>query len=74
MINTENKFDSPLYVDTLYQGINSFQWQELFDIVEKKCISAKKHAIFYGQKIKQTENRAVLHNALRKLIGSPVLV
>jgi len=74
MINTENNFESPLYVDTQYQGINSIQWQELFDIVEKKDFSAKRLALFSGQKINQSENRAVLHTALRNISGSPVLV
>ncbi len=74
MTNTANKTESPLFVDTLYQGINSFQWQELFNIAEKKGFSEKRTALFSGKKINPSENRAVLHTALRNLTGDPVLV
>jgi len=37
-------------------------------------LSTRRDAMFAGEKINQTENRAVLHTALRNIDGGPVLV
>lgn len=37
-------------------------------------VAAKREAMFAGQKINETEGRAVLHTALRNLDGGPVMV
>ncbi|MEM6588719.1 MAG: glucose-6-phosphate isomerase [Pseudomonadota bacterium] len=46
----------------------------LIQIAEAAGIEARREAMFGGQKINQTEGRAVLHTALRNLSGRPVEV
>lgn len=46
----------------------------LFDLVESQQVSAKRDAMFNGKIINHTEQRAVLHTALRNFSGKPVMV
>ena len=46
----------------------------LLDLVQSCGVAAKRDAMFAGQAINETEDRAVLHTALRNLDGAPVLV
>ena len=46
----------------------------LLALAEAKGVSARRDAMFAGEKINETEGRAVLHTALRNLDGDPVLV
>ncbi|MDD9923465.1 MAG: glucose-6-phosphate isomerase [Boseongicola sp.] len=46
----------------------------LVELFESAGVPAKRAAMFGGQKINETENRAVLHTALRNLSGEPVMV
>ncbi len=46
----------------------------LFDLVESQQVSAKRDAMFNGEIINHTEQRAVLHTALRNFSGKPVMV
>ena len=46
----------------------------LIDLLERSGVAAKRDAMFEGQKINETEDRAVLHTALRNLDGGPVMV
>ncbi|MEL6957542.1 MAG: glucose-6-phosphate isomerase [Pseudomonadota bacterium] len=46
----------------------------LIDLLEEAGVAAKRDAMFKGQKINETEGRAVLHTALRNLDGGPVMV
>ena len=46
----------------------------LIAMYEQAGVPARREAIFKGQKINETEGRAVLHTALRNLSGDPVLV
>ncbi|PLS20685.1 glucose-6-phosphate isomerase [Neptunicoccus cionae] len=46
----------------------------LLDLARSCGVEAKRDAMFAGNAINQTENRAVLHTALRNLSGRPVLV
>lgn len=46
----------------------------LFNLAEAQGVSAHKAAMFGGEKINNTEDRAVLHTALRNFSGEPVLV
>ncbi|WP_299554949.1 glucose-6-phosphate isomerase [uncultured Tateyamaria sp.] len=46
----------------------------LLDLAETSGFAARRDAMFSGEKINETEGRAVLHTALRNLDGGPVLV
>lgn len=46
----------------------------LLTIARDQGVEARREAMFSGEKINQTEGRAVLHTALRNLSGGPVQV
>ena len=46
----------------------------LFDLAEARGVPAERERMFTGEKINETEGRAVLHTALRNLSGTPVMV
>jgi glucose-6-phosphate isomerase len=46
----------------------------LFDLVRQRNLAEKIEAMFSGQKINTTENRAVLHIALRNRVNRPIRV
>ena len=46
----------------------------LIDLANAAGVTAKRDAMFAGEKINETEGRAVLHTALRNLSGDPVVV
>ena len=46
----------------------------LIGLAEAADVAGRREAMFTGQKINETEGRAVLHTALRNLDGGPVLV
>ncbi|TNE66320.1 MAG: glucose-6-phosphate isomerase [Rhodobacteraceae bacterium] len=46
----------------------------LFDLLDVAGVPEKREAMFSGEKINDTEGRAVLHTALRNLDGGPVMV
>lgn len=46
---------------------------ELFALADQRGLNHKIKAMFSGEKINTTENRAVLHTALRNFSGNPVL-
>jgi glucose-6-phosphate isomerase len=46
----------------------------LIALIDVAGVPAKRDAMFAGEKINETEGRAVLHTALRNLDGGPVLV
>src|SRR6056297_2479136 len=46
----------------------------LVDLAETHQVAARRDAMFAGQAINETDDRAVLHTALRNLDGAPVLV
>ncbi|MBD3663313.1 glucose-6-phosphate isomerase [Sulfitobacter sp. TSTF-M16] len=47
---------------------------DLIKLAETTGVSAKRDAMFSGARINETEDRAVLHTALRNLDGAPVIV
>ncbi|HHI71741.1 MAG TPA: glucose-6-phosphate isomerase [Rhodobacteraceae bacterium] len=55
-------------------GIDSETRRLLFDLAAQAGVFARRDAMFAGEKINETEGRAVLHTALRNLKGAPVLV
>ena len=46
----------------------------LLELAAESGVFSRRDAMFAGEKINQTEDRAVLHTALRNLKGAPVLV
>lgn len=46
----------------------------LIDLLDTAGVAAKRDAMFAGERINETEGRAVLHTALRNLDGDPVRV
>ena len=46
----------------------------LVEMYEAAGVGARRDAMFAGEKINETEGRAVLHTALRNLSGTPVIV
>ncbi|MEM5468210.1 glucose-6-phosphate isomerase [Celeribacter marinus] len=48
--------------------------EALFALLDEAGVADKREAMFTGEKINDTEGRAVLHTALRNLDGGPVLV
>ncbi len=55
-------------------NIDSATRDMLLALAEDAGVAAKRDAMFSGAPINQTEDRAVLHTALRNLDGGPVLV
>jgi glucose-6-phosphate isomerase len=54
--------------------INAETMKLLLKLAEETKVNDNIHEMFAGEKINETENRAVLHTALRNLSGSSVLV
>ena len=46
----------------------------LLELAEERGVVDKRKAMFSGKPINETEKRAVLHTALRNLVGAPVMV
>ena len=46
----------------------------LLDLAAQTGVAARRDAMFAGEKINQTEGRAVLHTALRRPMGESVMV
>ncbi|MEP2472548.1 MAG: glucose-6-phosphate isomerase, partial [Paracoccaceae bacterium] len=47
---------------------------DLLKLATQAGVTARRDAMFSGEKINETEGRAVLHTALRNIDGSPVMV
>ncbi|CUH76842.1 glucose-6-phosphate isomerase [Tropicibacter naphthalenivorans] len=58
---SKTQIDAPIY-------------DALLEVADQAGVAAKRDAMFAGQKINETEGRAVLHTALRNLEARPVLV
>jgi len=63
-----------LYLDYSKNRITSETMRLLIDLAEAVPLRESIAAMFSGQKINNTENRAVLHVALRNVSDSPILV
>ena len=66
-------FDDLLF-DYSKQRVNATTLAMLKSLAQTAGVEAKRDAMMRGEKINVTEDRAVLHTALRDLSGSPVLV
>ncbi|WP_425070520.1 glucose-6-phosphate isomerase [Sagittula sp. S175] len=47
---------------------------DLLALLDARGVAARREAMFSGEKINETEGRAVLHTALRNLDGTPVII
>ncbi len=63
-----------LYLDYSKNRFNEKTMQYLIELVEEMQLKDKIEAMFTGKKINITENRAVLHTALRNRTNTPVYV
>ena len=63
-----------LTVDFSRQRINTSVLQELLDLAKSRELPSAIQDMFSGQKINVTENRSVLHVALRKPISEKLVV
>lgn len=63
-----------LYFDYAKTDITESCWEDLVRLAEQTEVAKWRDAMFAGEKINVTEDRAVLHTALRNLDGGPVEV
>ncbi|MBU2936886.1 MULTISPECIES: glucose-6-phosphate isomerase [Pacificibacter] len=63
-----------LLFDYSKTNIDAAQKTALIDLLEQADVAGKRDAMFSGEKINDTEGRAVLHTALRNLDGDDITV
>lgn len=63
-----------IYLDYSKNRVTDETMQLLFQLARSRGVEQLRDAMFAGNKINTTENRAVLHVALRNLSGTPILV
>jgi glucose-6-phosphate isomerase len=63
-----------LWIDYSKNLVNQTILDQLFQLAREQSVEAKRDAMFDGQKINTTEQRSVLHTALRNRSSEPVLV
>lgn len=62
-----------IFLDYSKNRVTQEVLDNLFDLAEERGLQAKIKAMFSGEKINTTEDRAVLHTALRNFSGKPVM-
>lgn len=67
-------FDEQIYIDYSKNNISDETLQLLFSLAKECEVQSAIKAMFNGERINFTENRAVLHTALRNLSNSPVYI
>lgn len=67
-------FNNQILVDFSKNNINQTTLSHLRQLTQECALDSAKEAMFTGEKINRTENRAVLHTALRNRANTPVLV
>ena len=67
-------FNNQILVDFSKNNINQTTLSLLRQLAQECALDSAKEAMFTGEKINRTENRAVLHTALRNRSNTPVLV
>lgn len=67
-------FEQQILVDFSKNAINQKTLELLRQLANECGLASATEAMFSGQKINRTENRAVLHTALRNRSNTPVLV
>ena len=64
----------PFLLDWSKTAIDDTARNLLFNLAHAAEIESKREAMFSGERINTTENRAVLHTALRRFDGAPIYV
>ena len=67
-------FNDQILVDFSKNNINQTTLSHLRQLAQECALDSAKEAMFTGEKINRTENRAVLHTALRNRSNTPVLI
>ncbi|OOF66170.1 glucose-6-phosphate isomerase [Rodentibacter sp. Ppn85] len=67
-------FQDQILVDFSKNNINQQTLSLLRQLAQECSLDSAKEAMFSGEKINRTENRAVLHTALRNRANTPVMV
>ena len=67
-------FNNQILVDFSKNNINQTTLSHLRQLAQECSLDSAKESMFTGEKINRTENRAVLHTALRNRSNTPVLV
>lgn len=67
-------FNNQILVDFSKNNINQTTLSHLRQLAQECALDSAKETMFTGKKINRTENRAVLHTALRNRANTPVLV
>ena len=67
-------FENQILVDFSKNKINRETLKLLYQLAKESALDEAINAMFTGEKINRTENRAVLHTALRNRSNTPVLV
>jgi len=73
-VKLETPLDGPLLVDYSKNRINSDVKKLLIDLAKERSIEKARDAMFAGERINFTEDRAVLHIALRNRSNVPIIV
>jgi len=73
-VKLETPLDGPLLVDYSKNRINSEVKKLLIDLAKERSIERARDAMFAGERINFTEDRAVLHIALRNRSNVPIIV
>ncbi len=68
------KFQDQLLVDFSKNKVTQETLDLLIQLANECDLASAREAMFLGKKINQTENRAVLHTALRNRANTPILV
>lgn len=63
-----------IVLDTAYQGIDDSAWKKLFASARQSGLEQFIADMFAGKHINNSEDRPVLHSALRNLTKTPVLI
>jgi len=73
-VNLETPLDGPFLVDYSKNRVNSEVMKLLVDLAKERKVDEAREAMFTGEKINFTEDRAVLHVALRNRGNLPIVV
>ncbi len=80
LFDTHNRFENfhaecdGMLLDWSKTNIDETTVSRLLDLFDKAQVAEKRDAMFSGKKINETEDRAVLHTALRNLSGPPIKI
>ncbi len=72
--NFSLQFEDQMLVDFSKNAINQTTLELLYKLADECQLESAKQAMYSGQKINRTEDRAVLHVALRNRANTPIMV